>query len=1523
MEKQKNWQLYLIIAVFVLTIYNILPTIFYYSNPLKSPINSSRAEGIATSIVERVDQLEENSIAWLKSFTKNLGIKTKSIELHKDDPQLITVAFENVQDAKIFKHFLPKAGTLIPFIPSQLSLQQNDTQEMDPTKVLVSRQIAVQLDPSHVNELFHFSPKYDENHQITSFYGEMIGDRATEIAVAFAGTSSNAAKVAAIVDNPTNARYDDMAIGLAKEIVETEKSLGKSSPILKRWYGSFSQIRRDDAKTLMQKYLARIKMIKLNLDKTGQTLTAELAKEKEKNAFASHDKEEALALNASHLQTLHAAIDLIEKNLTSFQTATAPLTRDAIAAAIKTGFTKVGADHLQTISLEGRNPFIESLVINWEGDRLSLKFYGDVQKIRTSETVSEASTYQKEKLNQMIINDIAQASSRADESIAPSGDTFAVNFTTLTDTQSILALKLGTLAQKQSEQIKNQLQTNWVPKQSDLVKETYPIRDYTAYKAEKPEEQKLGLVIYAPAMFEAEPPEGFQKGSIYVIARGLAAIEDKYKQYPESQDNTLFTNDIARLQAILKQNGFIGYPGASYGIDPAFSKDYIFELDDYYANLIGATRENFVVKGSKKNAVLDMTDVEQRLLTRNKIDDSIQEDLLKWQEEYNQAQVNMDPMAKYLVPPPTSNPYLSNLKLSLVKYFRGDERKILKWGLDLSGGKTVRIGLRDQNNRPVTDPDSLNTAVNELYSRVNAMGVSERTIRIENNNIILDFPGSQGLSAAELIKASAMYFHIVNEKFTPQSQTLGRSVNEFLQNVWNEAVVTNRKDNESINFIAWQHLGGDESTNEIHPRSQVAKELYDSGLRLANPKDTPISHEFNDTLSSVAILRGDEFTEWKGQSNPLLIVFHNYALEGSSLTGIQVNYDPSEGNVLSFQVKSSYDHGEGSPRNDFYTWTSQFAEDQIKGTPKEAASKGYGWRMAVILNGRVISTPALRAALRDGGTISGHFTQREINQLASDLKAGSLSFTPYILSEQNVSPELGKEERTKGIVASLIALALVVVTMTGYYRFAGAVASCAILFNLLIMWGVLQNIGAALTLPGIAGIVLTIGMAVDANVLVFERFREEFKLSGRLGSAMQAGYRKAFTAIVDSNVTTIMAALILLQFDSGPIKGFAVTLIIGIVSSMFTALFMTRYFFAGWVMDPKHKTLTMSQFIGDTNFDFLKQTKKAFAITLIVMLVGGYLFIAQKNTMFGMDFTGGYSLTVEVEDQPGQHSSYRVEAADAIIAAGANRTNVDVRELSRPTQLRIQLGTGLEQAGQPFHDMPEEVANTSATYAYQNNPRLDWLVSALEKGNLKIANSQLTQIDKNWSVMSGQFSDKMRNNALMGLGLALVSILAYITLRFEFKFAIAAVLGLVHDLLITLGILAMFHKLGFAVQINLEIIGALMTIIGYSLNDTIIIFDRIREDMGIFRKKSFGEIINHSINVTLSRTIMTSLTTLVVLLALVFLGGKSIFGFSLVMSIGVIIGTLSSLFIAPPIMLFFHNQELKETQNNETAPKNT
>lgn len=1520
MERQKRWQFYLIIAVILLTLYNILPTIFYYSKPLNEPIDGPRAHQVAEGIVNRVNSLEQDATDWVYSFARLIGTKPQDIQLSPAEPGIIRVTFPNENQASLFKRLLPRAGSLIPFLPSQLELYPQSVTIDDPKTVVIARKINVHLNPGEINQLFQFSEKYDEQGHVTPFYRDVIYDRAIQLALGLAGPSKTALQLSLIAENPTDPQYDEVVLNVARGLLDVDKSVGKTSPLAKRFLLNFAQISNPSGEELVQKYIARAETLRTSLETEKERLSQEEQRILNTGELVSSEQRQRIGQLDTQIQTLNAALAFIQANKQAIQAGNQPLTENDLRNALVKGQTQIEqGESEQVLSLEGYNPIVQDLVIDWENNQIELKLYPDVHAILEGQGVSEAAAFQKDKVNQMTIQEVARAARAADETVVRADGTFSFPLETLTSSQSLLALDLGQLANKQVQKIADELNSSWVPQLVDFAREIYPVLTFDQFKNLSEENQQLGLVVYAPAIYQEEAPRGLRTGSIYVIARGLDSIIEKYQQAPSSEESRLAINAINQLHEILSNNGFIGYPGTSYGLDPAFKKDYIFELNDYYSPLLQATRENFTVKGSKRYATLDFTDVEQRILTENKIYDRIQEDLVKQREDYMAAQVDVQATNKYLIPAPSKNVYWENLKLTLAKYFRGDDRKVLKWGLDLSGGKTVRIGLRDHNNRPVTNPDDLKQAVNELYTRVNNMGISERTIHIEGNNIILDFPGSQNLSAADLIKASAMHFHIVNEKFSPRSPTLKNSVSQFLQDVWNEAVVTNRKDIESIRTIAWQHLGGGTDVpSESRPISEAAKELYNNGLRLANPKDNTASHAFDDALSTIAVLRGEDYKEWEGQTHPLMIVFNNYALEGSSLENVQVGYDPTQGNILSFAVKRSYDNVGGSPRDDFYAWTSQFSEDKISGTPKEAYSQGSGWRMAVVLNDRVISSPVLRAALRDGGTISGRFSQREAQQLAADLKAGSLSFTPQILSEENVSPELGKEERFQGITASIIALVAVIIAMVAYYRFAGLVASCAVVFNILIMWGVLQNLGAALTLPGIAGIVLTIGMAVDANVLVFERIREEFKATGRIASAIQAGYKKAFSAIIDSNITTIIAALILTQFDSGPIKGFAVTLIIGIISSMFTSLFMTRYFFAGWVQNPKNKSLTMGQFIQDTNFDFLSKAKPAIIISLIAMVLGTYLFVQERKTLFGMDFTGGYSLTTQFVENPGIES-YRLTAANALLAHGATANDFQIREISRPNHLRIQLGVGMEEKGHPFYQMPEALPEGKFAYKYQENPRITWLVDALKDAGLEILPSELLTIDSQWTVISGQLSDTMRNNALIALTVALISILIYITLRFEFKYALAAVIALVHDVIITLGILAFLHWIGLQVQIDLQVIGAIMTIIGYSLNDTIIVFDRIREDLHVLRKMSYPAIINHALNVTLSRTIMTSGTTLLVLFCLVLFGGKSIFAFSLVMAIGVLVGTFSSLFIATPALLYLHDRESREQQAAERA----
>lgn len=1512
MEKQKRWQFYLIIAVLALTLYNILPTIFYYTKPLSSPVDETRATEVAYGIADRINHQEEAAKEWLNSFAKLLKVKPTKITIQKENPGIVEVAFATDTEAQRFKQYLPKAGAYIPFVPAQLGLYADNPNF--PSTVYVERQIDVHVAPEDVSQLFHYVPKYETPGVLSKGYQNLVFDRVEHFALNLNGANQNSRLAKRLVEG-TDSSQDEAAIALASDITDLHRTFKDYPSIEKRYYATFAT---PDSKDLADKLVAKLDVAKQNNIKSKETLIKERDQLKKEGLSFDPAQDQALSLNNHHIEILDEAIRLVKANSSSFKTDVKPLVLSDIKKQLTQGFSKLSQEtYIQNVSLPGVNPFIEGLTINWSDDTVTLQLYQDLAAIRQKEVTSEEDVYLKNKADLYLSREIAEIGREADETLTPVNDTFSIALSQLPGASGFLRLDLEALAAKQAAVIQKELGDGFQPKSADFKKDVYPIRSYGEYKKETPEDQRFGFVVYAPSMDESSLKEGFRPSSIYVIAKGMNTILEKYQSAPTSPESKLAAQDLASLNKLMQTMKFIGYPGSSYGVASEFARDYIFELDDYYSNLLKASRENFEVGGSKRFAVLPFTDVEQRMVTLNKIVDQDQEDLLKWVEAYQSAQVDFDSSSRYLVPAPTENPYWSNFKISFFKYFRGDDRKILKWGLDLAGGKTVRIGLLDHNHQQVKNPDDLRMAVNELYNRINSMGVSERTIRIENNNIILEFPGSQALSASDLVKASAMYFHIVNEKFSPSNSTLKDSVQHFLQGVWNQAVVTNRKDIDSIKEIAWQHLGGTTLSQEKpRPVSEHARILYENGLRLSDPHEAKASNAFDDSISTIAMMRGDDFNEWEGQSHPLLFVFNNFALEGSSLTNVHVGYDATEGNNLSFNIKGSYDAQDrtGSPRDDFYAWTSQFAEDRIAGTPNDAYSQGRGWRMAVILNGAVISKPALRAALRDSATISGRFTTREVNQLAADLKAGSLSFTPKILSEQNVSAELGAEERIKGISASLLALVLVVAAMIAYYRFAGLVASCAVILNIFIMWGVLQNLDAALTLPTIAGIVLTIGMAVDANVLVFERIREEFAISGRIASAIHAGYRKAFSAIVDSNITTLIAALILIQFDSGPIKGFAVSLIVGILSSMFTSLFMTRYFFAGWVQNPANKSLPMAQFFSRTHFDFLKYAKPIIIGSIIASVLGAGLLYSERRTIFGMDFTGGYAMTVELESSLRQ--AYRQEAYAALLKAGASARDVQVRELSKPNQLKIQLGMGIEEKNQPFFQLPEVLEEGKFAFDYQKNPRLTWVVKALESGGLKISDYELAGIANNWTVMSGQLSDSMRNNAIIALALAMLSVLIYITFRFEFKYAAAAVIGLAHDVILTLGLLALFHAMGFLVQIDLQVIGAIMTIIGYSLNDTIIVFDRIREDLRLYRKLSFPEIINHALNVTLSRTVMTSGTTMLVLLALVLFGGHSIFAFSLVMTIGVVIGTFSSLFIASPVLLYIHNKEAAETNGH-------
>ena len=1504
MHKTKRWQFILILSVTVLTLYNILPTVFFYTKPLHQPILEPKANTIAVQIAKRIDSLENQSIDWIGSFCKLLGIKAREIKLDTTDVQNIFVTFDKEEDASIFRRYLPRAGALIPFVPSQLSCYENPSESASKT-VLVQRNITTHFDPNLVNQFFEFSTKFTDQGRVTPLYQELVTDRLIQVALS-SGGASQTAKIAEALkiskDSNTNAELSSF---IADNLVSFVQTFGETSPISKRYFATFFANTDSNKASFVREVSQKISASAGNLEQELQSINAEESDLRAKDSYLDATKIQMRDVLSSKIRLLKQAVSIIEKNESAFSQGSSPWTYNNIGAAIQNSFATIQGSFIQTLPLSGKNPFIESIQVNWQNGSFLLNLYPDIFELQT--TLAHADTKKRDLVEQFIFNEVAYLSRQTDETILPFQRGFKISLSELENSSSFLALKLGSIAASEIRSIKQLLSQSWMPKHVDLQPAVFPIIDYANYINLPIDQKGLGLVIYSPVSSEGTPKPGFRMNSVYIIAKGLGSIIKKMEADPTSAESKIFMQDVQQLQSLLSKSGYVNYEGSVASVGKEFIGDVIFEAPDYFQNVLAASREKFSVKGTKRYAVLEFTNVEQRILTENKIDTSIHEDLLKWRDDYMAAQLSLKGVSRFDVPKPTQNVILSNLKLSAIKYFRGDDRKILHWGLDLSGGKTVLMELRDASNKLVTNEADIKQGINELYSRVNKMGVSEVSIRQEGSLITLDFPGSQNLSAAELVKASSMFFHVVYEKFSPNNPTLAGHVNKFLQEIWNEAVVTNQQDPDAINRIAWKHLYGDSlDPNVIQPRSESAKILYEQGLRLGDILSPETSNLFNDTYAKIAIFRGDDYTKWQGQTHPLLVVFNNYALSGSDLEDVRASYDPSRGNFLSFNVKGAYTSKQGiriNPREDFSAWTTPFCKEKVAGTVNGQFSRNMGWRMAVILNGSIISAPTLDSPLKDSAMITGSFSQREINQLEADLKAGSLTFTPKILSEQNVSPELGAKERSLGIWSTVIALVLVVGVMVGYYRFGGLIASIAVLFNLLIMWATLQNIQARLTLASLAGLILTVGMAVDANVLVFERIREEFSSTGRIASAIFAGYKKAFSAILDSNVTTVIAALILLQFHSGPIKGFAITLIIGIVSSMFTALFMTKWFFTNWARNPANKALRMKNWFRSKKFNFLRYAKLSMITSAVVIVLGSVLFVAERHSLFGMDFTGGYTLHVEIE--PNQTASYRQMVEQALISSGAKAQEIQVQELSPSNNVRIFLSHALEQPGRPLAGM-----DSAATDA----PELAWVIDSLQKQGVSLTENSIANAAQNWSEVSGQMSKTMRNSATLGLLIALACIFVYIAVRFEWKYAMSATICLVHDIVFTLAAIALLHMFGVPVQIDLTTVAALLTIAGYSLNDTIIVFDRIREETKFMKKPHLSDLINGALNITLSRTTMTSGTTLLVLIPLIFMGGSTIFGFALVMAIGVVFGTLSSLFIAAPLMLFFHNRENKKQQ---------
>jgi SecD/SecF fusion protein len=769
----------------------------------------------------------------------------------------------------------------------------------------------------------------------------------------------------------------------------------------------------------------------------------------------------------------------------------------------------------------------------------------------------------------------------------------------------------------------------------------------------------------------------------------------------------------------------------------------------------------------------------------------------------------------------------------------------VKLGLDLQGGTSYTLEIDDSQGLEGSVADARDRALEVIRNRVDSMGVAEPNIYPDGEKrIVVQIPGmkaeDRARASANIRKAAFLEFRMVHPKN-----------DELIANLFRDRKVPDGYDMVSLPGRAQ----GDVWMRKGPPPSEAER----AALREFEGKP------------GYDLLLEREIADGKTYFRPYY-VSRKAELTGNSLKSANVGY----GQFNQKNVEISFD---ARGRRIFGMVTA----DHAPGGAKNPDPNGRHY-LGIVLDGTLYSAPFIRQAIPGGqAVIEGSFTLEEARDLALVLRAGALPAPLRVLEERSVDPTLGTDSIESGWRAAAIGFAAVAVFMAIYYHFAGIVAVMALLLNLVLLplgmiitagfFGLIGGAGMGssatslpvLTLPGIAGIVLTVGMAVDANVLIFERIREEMRTGKRFGAAISAGYDKAFSTILDANITTLLTAIILFWQGSGPVKGFAITLSAGIIASMFTAIVVTRMVFEALESRGLLHNLKMTQWVKETNINFMG-LRAAAAILSIVLLAGSLAWgVHRGQDNFGVDFTGGQQLTLDFAEKADVDG-----LRGALTGAGIVNPAIQYQRSGRGEDQNEVLV--LKIAG------PEDGEKALAVLAEQ-----------FPENRFK-----LMQED----TVGPQVGKELQKSGLMAIGLSLVGMIIYITIRFEFSFAIGAVVGLLHNVLITIGIYFLLGR-----QLTMTSIAALLTVLGYSVNDTIVVFDRIRETRKLRGGRLDAAVANESINSTLSRTLLTSLTTLLSVGMLMVFGGGAIFDFALAIFIGVIAGTYASAFIASPVML--------------------
>ena len=571
-----------------------------------------------------------------------------------------------------------------------------------------------------------------------------------------------------------------------------------------------------------------------------------------------------------------------------------------------------------------------------------------------------------------------------------------------------------------------------------------------------------------------------------------------------------------------------------------------------------------------------------------------------------------------------------------------------------------------------------------------------------------------------------------------------------------------------------------------------------------------------------------------------------------------------------------------------------------EGTQEWARLTGenVGKCIAIVLDDYVYSAPRVNGKIDKGqSSITGDFTIQEAQDLANVLNSGKVPAPAKIIQDTVVGPSLGQKSINAGMLSFVIAFILVLLYMGLFYKTAGWMADVALLINVFLLMGVLVSFGAVLTLPGIAGIVLTMGMAVDANVIIYERIKEELRGGKGLSLAIKDGFSKAYSAIIDGQLTTIITGVVLFVFGTGPIQGFATTLIIGILTSVFCAIFITRLLIE-WIV-AKWGTISFSykwseNFLNNTHIDFISKRKVAYVISIALMVLS-FASFAVRGLNLGAEFTGGRAYVVRFDKAVSAEEVRQnlTEAFAKIDNADASSISIEVKQYGNENQMRIV-------TQYRYDDTSDEATAEVERILYDAvKPLYSYEISFDQFRNTQTDLNGILTADK----IGPSIAQDMTWNAIYSVLFSLIAIGLYITFRFKrWQWATGATLALAFNALLIIGIFSMFYGiLPFNLEVNQAFIAAILTIIGYAINDTVVVFDRIREYMTLYPKRNLKELVNGAINSTLSRTINTSGTTLVTLLAIVVFGGETIRGFIFALIIGVIVGTAATIFIATPM----------------------